>query len=181
MKQDGAFVENVELRRNDMFDKFGEFDSAEEINRAAEAQFNEGDMEAIRVIAEENGIDKEDAEDFIAGFLEELTTPLLAAMGKLNVEAKDLELDGVLGDWKECAVQLCSEDELFSRCVRKKGKSLAGCMGELLKVSFNSKKQVSEKICKAAGLRDGSRKDPVYIGIPNKAEAKKIVRNYYLS
>ena len=47
-----------------MFDKFGEFDSYEEINRAAKAQLEEGDLEAIKTIAEENGLDPEDAEDF---------------------------------------------------------------------------------------------------------------------
>lgn len=34
-----------------MFDKFGEFDSAEEINRAAAAQLKEGDLDAIKTIA----------------------------------------------------------------------------------------------------------------------------------
>ena len=47
-----------------MFDKFGEFDSAEEINRAAKAQLKEGDKEAIEGIAMENGLDQEDVEDF---------------------------------------------------------------------------------------------------------------------
>ena len=58
-----------------MFEKFGEFDSCEEINRAAKAQLEEGDLEAIRTIAEENGLDPEDAEDFCTGAIEELTTP----------------------------------------------------------------------------------------------------------
>ena len=44
-----------------MFDKFGEFDSAEEINRAAAAQLAEGDTEAVMAIALENGLDKDDA------------------------------------------------------------------------------------------------------------------------
>ena len=42
-----------------MFDKFGEFDSCEELNRAAAAQFKEGDDEALIALAEENGIDRE--------------------------------------------------------------------------------------------------------------------------
>ena len=50
-----------------MFEKFGEFDSAEEINRAAAAQRAEGDTEALMQIAIENGIDKEDAQDYAAG------------------------------------------------------------------------------------------------------------------
>lgn len=41
-----------------MFDKFGEFDSAEELNRAAAAQKAEGDLEALIALAVGNGIDK---------------------------------------------------------------------------------------------------------------------------
>lgn len=48
-----------------LFEKFGEFDSAEELNRAAAAQLEEGDIDAIYGIAEENGLDREDAEDYI--------------------------------------------------------------------------------------------------------------------
>ena len=62
-----------------MFDKFGEFDSAEEINEAAAAQLEEGDIEAVYAIARENGIDREDAEDFIDGAVPELANPLMAA------------------------------------------------------------------------------------------------------
>lgn len=54
-----------------MFEKFGEFDSYEEINRAAKAQLEEGDLEAIKTIAEENGLDPEDAEDFCTSATEE--------------------------------------------------------------------------------------------------------------
>ena len=79
-----------------MFDKFGEFDSAEEINRAAAAQLKEGDLDAIKTIAEENGLDPEDAEDFCAGVIDSLTTPLLAAIGKLEMESKDLGLKNMM-------------------------------------------------------------------------------------
>ena len=82
-----------------MFEKFGEFDSAEEINRAAEAQKREGDTEAVLVIAEENGIDREDAEDFLDGIVPELASPLMAAMGKLRVEEPDLDPEGIKKDW----------------------------------------------------------------------------------
>lgn len=54
-----------------MFEKFGEFDSYEEINRAAKAQLEEGDLEAIKTITEENGLDPEDAEDFCTGAMPE--------------------------------------------------------------------------------------------------------------
>ena len=39
-----------------MFEKFGEFDSFEEINELAENLFNEGDTESLKAMASENGI-----------------------------------------------------------------------------------------------------------------------------
>ena len=74
-----------------MFDKFGEFDSVEELNRAAAAQKKEGDYEAIYVLAKENGITKEEAEDFINDSVPELVSPLMAALGKLDIEETDLK------------------------------------------------------------------------------------------
>lgn len=59
-----------------MFDTFGEFDSAEEINKAAAGQLAQGDTQAIRDIARENGLDSADAEDYIAGDVTELCNPL---------------------------------------------------------------------------------------------------------
>ena len=41
-----------------MFERFGEFDSAEEINLTAEGLKTEGDMESLLVLAEENGIER---------------------------------------------------------------------------------------------------------------------------
>ena len=52
-----------------MFDIFGEFNSAEEINVAAAAQLQEGDTDAVMTIARENGIDEDDAQDYIDGMV----------------------------------------------------------------------------------------------------------------
>lgn len=158
-----------------MFDKFGEFDSYEEINRAAKAQLEEGDLEAIRTIAEENGLDPEDAEDFCTGAIEELTTPRLAAIGKLELEAKDLSLTGALRDWTDFIEQLCLESKEMALAVRRKGKSLKDCMAMILKTAFNAKARLDDRITKAAGLTP-----PLYISIPEKAQIKEIVREYYL-
>ena len=46
-----------------MFDKFGEFDSVEELNKAAAGLKTEGDEESLIALAEENGLTREDAED----------------------------------------------------------------------------------------------------------------------
>ena len=52
--------------KEEMFKVFGEFESAEEINKSAEGLLEEGDKENLYVLAEENGLDKEDVDDFIA-------------------------------------------------------------------------------------------------------------------
>lgn len=158
-----------------MYEKFGEFDSWEEINRAAQAQLEEGDLDAIKEIAEENGLDPEDVEDFCTGTIEELTTPTLAAIGKLDAEAQDLKIDGALKDWKDFLVELCTEDESMSLAVRRKGKTLTEVFARILKEGFNTKTRLDDRIVKAAGL-----KPPIYMGIPGKAVVRKIIREYYL-
>ena len=167
-----------------MFEKFGEFDSCEELNRAAAAQLAEGDEEAILMLAEENGIDREDAEDYIDGCVPELATPLMAALGKLGLEKKALDIDGILDDWFSCAVELWRTEEDMAAAVRRKGKCLQDCMAALLRYAFENKKQVSDKIIKATKVTHNGKEEamrgPVYLGVPNQAETRRIVREYYL-
>ena len=73
-----------------MFDIFGEFNSAEEVNEAAAAQLQEGDTDAVMTIARENGIDADDAQDYIDGMVDKLCSPLMAAFGKIEVETLSL-------------------------------------------------------------------------------------------
>ena len=159
-----------------MFDKYGEFDSVEEINEAVKAQLEEGDLDAIMEIALENGIDKEDAEDFIDGVIPELATPLMAALGKLEIEAKELKLYEIMEDWFSYIKITCQENESMARAVRKKGKNLKGCIAELLKWSFKNQHPVEKEILKAAGVSAGK----CTLGIPGMGRAKKIITEYYM-
>ncbi len=159
-----------------MFDRFGEFDSAQEINEAAAAQLAEGDTEAVHAIAEENGIDTEDAEDFINGDIPELTVPLLAAFGKLDVEEAELKPRDIMLDWLEIIRVRCHEDGRMAAAVRKKGKSLAGCYGAILKWSYKNHHEVDKKIIKAAGINVGK----ITEGTPRYDRAKQIIAEYYL-
>lgn len=167
-----------------MFDRFGEFDSAQEINEAAAEKLKEGDTEAVIAIAEENGIDKEDAEDYIDGCSEKLATPLMAAVGKLKMEGGELEINGILKDWKDAVAEACIEDEAFCMAVRKKGKSLKCCMAELIRFAFENKVKISDKIVDATKVMHNGRlekmRKPLYLGVPNRAEAKRIIREYYM-
>lgn len=167
-----------------MFDKFGEFDSAEELNRAAAAQKAEGDEETLIAIAKENGIDEEDAEDYMDGVVEALVTPLMAAAGKLKVEAEGLKLGGIMMDWKDQILEECMENDQMRCAVRKKGKSLARCMGKLIRFAFENKVQVSDEIVNLTKVTNNGREEemrkPLYLGIPNKVQARKLINEYYL-
>ncbi len=159
-----------------MFEKFGEFNSYEELNKAAEGQKQEGDREALLTLAKENGIDKEDAEDYMDGIVDQLTTPLLAAMGKLDIEEADLKPKDIMQDWLAYIRTLCADNEKMQLAVRKKGKSLKGCIGALLKWSFNHQQPVDKEIIKAAGVSA----QKITLGIPGMGNAHKIIKEYYL-
>lgn len=159
-----------------LYKNFGEFDSAEEINRAAAAQLAEGDMDAIKKIAEENGIDPEDAQDFIDGAAPELCTPMMAAMGKLGVEAEELHPKEIMEDWLTYIRMQCAENPEMAAAVRRKGKSLKGCISKLLVWSFGNAETVDPEIVKAAGIRQNY---PVKMGIPGMARARQTIMEYY--
>lgn len=167
-----------------MFEKFGEFDSAEEMNRKAAEMLTAGDTKRILQLAEENGIEKEDAEDFIDGYTQEFASPLMATMGKLKVESTDLELKGIVNDWKDQILDLCTDDKEICVAVRKKGKQLKECMARLITFSFENKVQISDKIVKATKVKHNGKTEqfrgPLYLGIPSRSQVKQIVREYYL-
>lgn len=113
---------------------------------------------------------------YLEGDIPNLCDALTAAVGKLEVEAADLKLTGLMQDWVEYIKGLCMENEMIVHQVRKKGKSLKGCMAVLLKYSFENRVTVDKKIVQEAGIKAGR----VDFGIPGMAEAKKMIKDYYL-
>lgn len=158
-----------------MFDLFGEFDTFEEINEAAAGLKEEGDTENIKVLAKENGIDEEIAELYISGQLDVLVDYETAAIGKIDVEAEELQPQEIMEDWINYIKTCISKDEKMARAVREKGKSLKGCIAELLVWALRNAKKVDEDILKAAKVSKGCT-----LGIPGMGTAKKIIRRYYL-
>lgn len=159
-----------------MFDKFGEFDSWEEINRAAAAQKAEGDIEALYLLTEENGIDREDAEDYLNGDSDKLVTALTAAFGKLKVEAEALTPYEIMADWLEYIRMRCMESPEMASAVRSKDKHLKGCIAALLTWSFKNAKPISSEILRQAGVSG-----QVSLGIPGMVRARQIITDYYLN
>lgn len=167
-----------------MFDKFGEFDSVEELNRTAAELKAAGDEKRLVALAEENGIDKEDAEDYMDGAVLELANASMAAIGKLKTEAAALEIRGILLDWKEGIETECINDEHMARAVRKKDRHMRDCMASMLRYAFENKEQVSEEIVKVTRVTHNGKEEPmrgpVYLGVPDRAHVRKLARKYYL-
>ena len=159
-----------------MFDKFGEFDSFGEMNELAENLFNEGDIDSIRILAKENGIPEDIVELYIDGEIPYMCDALTAAVGKIDVEAGELKIKGLMEDWAEYIKGQCMENQIISYKVRNKGKSLSGCIAALLKYSFANQWDVPEMIKKEAKVTANR----VTFGVPGMAKAKEIITDYYL-
>ena len=108
-----------------MYNKFGEFDSWEELNIATEGQKTEGDEAALKDLAKENGIDIEDAEDYFDGALKTLCNPMTAALGKIKVEVEDIKPVGGMKDWVAYINTQIHEDENFAIAVDTKERTLS--------------------------------------------------------
>ena len=156
-----------------MFDKFGKM-SYDELIRTAKAEKKEGDEEALIALAQENGLDQEDAEDYMNDLTEVLCTPREAAVARIEMEAKDLEVSGIWEEWKDFALEMCMQEEDLACAVCRKNRSLLGLFGKLLKLGFDSKQRVDKRICKEAGLNDN-----VYTGIPTRQQVAETISNYY--
>ena len=153
-----------------LFERFGEFDSVEELNMTAEGLKEEGDLESLKVLAEENGLDAADAEDYAAGDVEELASKQMAA--------------GIMEDWKDTVAEECVENEALCAAVRKKDKSLKEFMAKLIQFAFENKVQVNDEIIKITKVNHNGKlenfRGPLYLGIPNRAQVRDIARKYYL-
>lgn len=106
-----------------MFEIFGEFDSYMELNQAAEGLKEEGDMDSLRKLAGENGIDEADVEMYIAGKIPELSNPITAALGKLKVEREKADNDVTL-----CIIEylesICDDMDM-ALAIRRRGKRVS--------------------------------------------------------
>lgn len=111
-----------------MFDKFGEFDSTEELNKAAAGLKEEGDMTGLIELAEENGLDKADAEDYMDDMVPELATPLTASLGRIAIQESGSAKEDIMTavTLKVIAMTLKSmvQEEAVAAAVMKKGKRI---------------------------------------------------------
>lgn len=156
-----------------LFEKFGEFNSAEEIEKAAAGLITEGDKESLLILAKENGFDEMDVEDWMDYGAE--ISDEEAAVAKLKVEEEDLHLpaSSLIHDWVDYIRKMSIEDNIIAKAVRSKEKSLMECIAEIMQKSFENQWIVPSKIAK---LINANR---VTFGIPNEVATRKLIREYY--
>lgn len=176
-----------------LYEKFGEFDSALAINRKAEELFNSGDMDGLRTLACENGIPDDFTEMYIDGEIEDLCDDQIAAVGKIDMEIDEMQPIEILSDWADYIKAQCMEDDLFCRQVRRKGKSLEGCIAEIAVWSLIHAKPLPKKVIKAMEKAAGEHPDELKAagietrwiaytktGAPGSARTRQIIREYYM-
>ena len=167
--------------------KFGIFNTVEELNRAAAAQKTEGDLEALIGLATENGLEKEDAEDYMDSDdpEETLCNETMAAIGKLKLEEQDLKLESQMKDWKEFVVQMILEypaqhkeedGAALANAVFNPDKKLLDVLAAGLKIASENRVKIDRRITKAAGLPESAGQ----IGMCGRDELKKIILDYYM-
>jgi len=164
-----------------MFGKYGEFDSWEEIARALKAQQAEGDMDAVKSIAEENGLDMEDVEAYLDGVETDMVMCKLAAYGKLAVEEKEHKVNGMLSDWVDIIRDAATSSDELAAGIRRKGKKLSEVLARCIDASLESKCIVDKSItglC-CAEIRQHTQNHPLTIGGTPKRKVLEIVREYY--
>ncbi|MFQ9941841.1 MAG: hypothetical protein ACLRV8_13310, partial [Blautia hansenii] len=134
------------------------------------------DIDSLKVMAKENGIQEDFVEMYLQGDIPVLCDALTAALGKIDIEAAELKPKEIMEDWVEYLRGQCVEDDTLARQVRKKGKSLKGCIAALLSWSFKNQQTINEDIIKKAGVTAKK----VTLGIPGMGRAKQIIKDYYM-
>lgn len=157
-----------------MFDKFGAM-TFDELNKTAEGLKMEGDIESLILLAEENGLAKEDAEDYADGVVDTFVTPVEAALGKIRVESYHLNinLSTTLSGMKNLIIYMISQDGEMQIAACDPEKSLAECLAKLVKEASRTRYKLPDEIAAAAGI------PTVYMGDISKERAREIIKAYY--
>ena len=150
-----------------MFGRFGPL-TYEELNKTAEGLKMEGDIESLILLAEENGLEKEDAEDYADEVVE-------AAIGKIKVESEHLNLahSTTLSGMRDLIVYTVTQNEKLQTAAHDPKKSLAECLGKLVAEASRTRYKLPDEIAAAAGI------PTVYMGDISKERAREIIKAYY--
>ena len=151
------------------------FKTVKELNDKAAELKSAGDLSELVKLAEENGLEKEDAEDYMDSDDPEdcLCNATMAAIGRLNMEEQDLHLESQMKDWKDHAGE---DRDTLANAVFSPDKKLLDVLAAGLKLSSENRITVDMRIIKAAGLPESA----AYIGMCGRDDLKRIILDYYM-
>ena len=163
------------------------FKTVKELNIVAAVMKIDRNLTGLIELAEKYGLEKEDAEDYMASNDAEdtLCNETMAAIGRLKLEAEDLKLESQMKDWKDFVVQMLMEyptqhmeedSAALANAVFDPDKHLLDVLAAGLKLASKNRVTVDRRITKAAGLPESAGQ----IGMCGRDELKKIVLDYYL-
>ena len=121
-----------------LFQKFGEMD-IEGLNRTAEGLKDEGDLESLKALALENGLDPEDVEDYAAGDVKQLATLRQAALGKIKVQEEQTEIPRTAAGIIYGMARAMTTDPEACRAFMQKGSRIDKVWSELEKKARDGK------------------------------------------
>lgn len=145
-----------------MYEKFGEFNSYDEINTIAENLKREKNSKDLYELAAENGIPEIDVILYWGNITDTFIDMHFAGINKIEMEKNDYlqekhSINNI--NVEEIANYLkikCYKDADFARNVRKRGKNFADCIGSLegayvlLKEKFGKEKVTTEILGRVA-------------------------------
>lgn len=163
------------------------FKTVKELNDKAAELKNAGDLSELVKLAEESGLEKEDAEEYMESDDQEdcLCNATMAAIGKLNMEEKDLHLESQMKDWKDFIVQMLTDypvdhadgdRDTLANAVFNPAKKLLDVLAAGLRLSSENRIEVDKRIIQAARLPESA----AFIGMCGRDDLKKIILDYYL-
>lgn len=134
----GNAMKDKQKEKEKLFERFGEMD-LEELNKAAEGLKKEGDLDSLRALALENGLDPEDVADYVAGDTKQLATLRQAALGRIKVQEEQTEIPRTAAGIIYGMARAMTTDPEACRAFMKKGSRIDKVWSELEKKARDGK------------------------------------------
>lgn len=125
-------------KEKELFGLFGEME-LEELNKAAEGLKEECDLENLKALALENGLDPEDVADYVAGDTKQLATLRQAALGRIKVQEEQTEIPRTAAGIIYGMARAMTTDPEACRAFMKKGSRIDKVWSELEKKARDDK------------------------------------------
>jgi hypothetical protein len=134
----GNAMKDKQKEKEKLFERFGEM-NLEELNKAAEGLKKEGDLDSLRALAMENGMDPEDVADYVAGDTKQLATLRQAALGRIKVQEEQTEIPRTAAGIIYGMARAMTTDPEACRAFMKKGSRIDKVWSELEKKARDDK------------------------------------------